>query len=106
MLVEDNKVGGKRYWSDEIGGGVVVWDTSLVSREMVLLAVAEEGPERMAVFAKGDRVHKDRGDYCFEGEVRSVVVKRSGAIRYVVENNEGLLLILSENQIKKGAMPI
>lgn len=30
---EENKVGGARYWSDEIGGGVIVWDTCLVSPE-------------------------------------------------------------------------
>lgn len=28
-----NGVGGYTYWSDEIGGGVRVWDTSLASRE-------------------------------------------------------------------------
>ena len=39
LYVEDNGVGGKRYWSDEIGSGVVVWDTSLVSIEMLKLAI-------------------------------------------------------------------
>ncbi len=42
LLVEDNEVGGRRYWSDEIGGGVCVWDTSLVSTEMLKLALAAE----------------------------------------------------------------
>ena len=42
LLVEDNEVGGHRYWSDEVGGGVVVWDTSLVSPEMLSLAIEEE----------------------------------------------------------------
>lgn len=42
LFVEDNEVGGRRYWSDEIGCGVVVWDTSLVSSEMVKLALAAE----------------------------------------------------------------
>lgn len=42
LYVEENEVGGHRYWSDEIGGGVVVWDTSLVSREMLLLALEVE----------------------------------------------------------------
>lgn len=28
---EPNKCGGYTYWSDEIGGGVFVWDTCLVS---------------------------------------------------------------------------
>jgi putative component of toxin-antitoxin plasmid stabilization module len=35
-------VGGHRYWSDEVGGGVVVWDTCLVSDEMVRLALDAE----------------------------------------------------------------
>lgn len=30
---EPNGVGGHRFISDEIGGGVVVWDTSIVARE-------------------------------------------------------------------------
>lgn len=42
LHVEPNEVGGHRYWSDEIGGGVVVWDTSLVSPEMIRLALAAE----------------------------------------------------------------
>lgn len=42
LYVEPNEVGGHRYWSDEIGGGVVVWDTSLVSPEMVRLALEAE----------------------------------------------------------------
>jgi hypothetical protein len=42
LYVEPNEVGGHRYWSDEIGGGVVVWDTSLVSAEMLQLALAAE----------------------------------------------------------------
>ncbi len=43
LFVEDNGVGGKRYWSDEIGGGVLVWDTCLVSVEMLKLAIKAEG---------------------------------------------------------------
>lgn len=42
LYVEPNEVGGHRYWSDEIGGGVVVWDTSLVSPEMIRLALTAE----------------------------------------------------------------
>ena len=42
LYVEDNGVGGRRYWSDEIGGGVVVWDTALVSDEMLRLALTAE----------------------------------------------------------------
>ena len=30
IIVEENGIGGLRYISDSIGGGVVVWDTSIV----------------------------------------------------------------------------
>lgn len=39
---EPNGAGGHRYWSDAIGGGVVVWDTCLVSREELELALKIE----------------------------------------------------------------
>lgn len=39
---EDNGIGGHRYWSDEIGGGVLVWDTSLVDSATLLAAMTEE----------------------------------------------------------------
>lgn len=37
-----NGVGGYTYTSDEIGGGVMVWDTALVSPTTLLIALAEE----------------------------------------------------------------
>lgn len=43
LYAKDNEVGGRTYWSDEVGGGVYVWDTSLVSREMLELAIKIEG---------------------------------------------------------------
>lgn len=39
---EPNEVGGYRYISDEIGGGVVVWDTCLVRSSTLLAAIVEE----------------------------------------------------------------
>lgn len=33
---------GRCYWSDEIGGGVQVWHTALVSPEMLRLALDAE----------------------------------------------------------------
>ncbi len=41
LYVETTEL-GRRYWSDEIGGGVMVWDTALVSLEMLRLALHEE----------------------------------------------------------------
>lgn len=42
VYVKDNEVGGKQYWSDEIGGGVCIWDTSLVASESLRLALDVE----------------------------------------------------------------
>lgn len=43
---EPNEVGGRRYTSDEVGGGVQVWDTSLVDANTMLAAIVHEA--RMA----------------------------------------------------------
>jgi hypothetical protein len=53
----------------------------------------------MAKFTEGQRVVKETGDYTFEGDIRSVFSKRSGAIRYCVENDEGVIHIFSEHQL-------
>jgi len=48
LYVEPNEVGGHRYWSDDIGGGVVIWDTSLGSIEMLELAIKHEKDQKDA----------------------------------------------------------
>ena len=50
-------------------------------------------------FAFGDAVTKIGGDYTFDGEVRAVVVKLSGQVRYVVEDDRGQLHIYREDQL-------
>lgn len=54
----------------------------------------------MSAFDEGDYVRKDGGDYRFEGWVDAVIVKRSGQVRFVVEDNRGLLFIFSERDLK------
>jgi hypothetical protein len=39
---EENEAGGHRYWSDSIGGGVVIWDTCLSSIEELELVIRLE----------------------------------------------------------------
>lgn len=39
---EENEVGGHRYWSDAIGGGVAIWDTCLASIEELEAAIEYE----------------------------------------------------------------
>lgn len=51
-------------------------------------------------FKLGDAVSKDGGDYTFKGVVVGIVVKRSKAIRVVVEDDRGLLFIFNPDQIK------
>jgi hypothetical protein len=52
-----------------------------------------------SMYEVGDPVWKTGGDYSFKGEVRGVIYKKSGAIRYVVEDDRGLLLILDAGQL-------
>ena len=49
----------------------------------------------------GQRVEKTSGDYTFFGEVVSAFKKLSGAERYVVENDAGILLIMNEKMLKE-----
>ncbi|APZ81791.1 hypothetical protein vBEliSR6L_26 [Erythrobacter phage vB_EliS_R6L] len=46
----------------------------------------------------GHRVSKRSGDYEFDGEVVAIIPKRSGAIRYAVEDDRGLLLVMNARQ--------
>ena len=40
--VYENGVGGRKYYSDEIGGGVLVWDTCLVSENTLNKVIEKE----------------------------------------------------------------
>ena len=51
----------------------------------------------------GQRVNKVGGDYKFCGEIVCVFSKRSGHIRVVVENDDGLLFIFNEKQLQREA---
>jgi len=42
LYVKPNEVGGHTYYSDEIGGGVVVWDTCCVCESTLLAAMVAE----------------------------------------------------------------
>lgn len=44
----------------------------------------------------GDRIYKTSGDYSFEGEIMAIIKKRSGAVRYAVEDDRGILMIMNE----------
>lgn len=50
-------------------------------------------------FNEGDYVVKSSGDYTFRGIVLASFRKRSGAPRYAVENEQGLVHIFNEEQL-------
>ncbi len=53
-----------------------------------------------SIYAVGDQVGKYVGDYVFEGEVRGVIYKKNGTIRYVVEDQRGILMIFAPGQLQ------
>jgi hypothetical protein len=55
----------------------------------------------MLDFCVGEIVEKTTGDYRYVGTVVAVVHKLDGQIRYVVEDDRGLLLIMSSKQIQR-----
>ncbi len=57
--------------------------------------------EQQEQFPVGSKVEKIGGDYTFTGVVVSRFSKLSGKIRYVVENQEGILHIYSAKNLKQ-----
>lgn len=51
------------------------------------------------MFKVGDEVYKIGGDYSFEGIVVSAFKKLSGAERFVVEDDRGVLHVYSEKNL-------
>lgn len=56
-------------------------------------------------FKEGEYVVKEGGDYTFAGIVVSAFTKKNGVIRYVVEDDRGLLFIFNEMALRLGAWP-
>lgn len=42
LWVKPNEVGGRTYITDEIGCGVMVWDTALISERLLIAAMQHE----------------------------------------------------------------
>jgi hypothetical protein len=56
LYVANNVAGGRTYFSDEIGGGVMVWDTCLVDTASILQAIVEEDRIRYRENVKKSRL--------------------------------------------------
>lgn len=51
--------------------------------------------------AVGDQIIKMSGDYVFAGTIVSVFAKRNKvALRYVIENDDGMLMIMNASQFE------
>jgi len=50
-------------------------------------------------YFEGQSVQKIGGDYTFQGTIVAIFYKRSGQVRCVVENREGILHIFNLNQL-------
>jgi hypothetical protein len=58
LFREENGAGGHRYTSDEIGGGVIVWDTCLVEESTLLAAIVDQAYLRFAEANKRTKTPK------------------------------------------------
>lgn len=54
----------------------------------------------MIPYKVGDRVRRRNSDYRFDGVVVAAFSKLSGAVRYVVEDDRGILFVQSESSIE------
>jgi hypothetical protein len=53
---QPNGVGGREYLSDEVGPGVIVWDTAITDPSTLLAALTME-----ATLSKKEAINKERG---------------------------------------------
>lgn len=69
----------------------------------MLVEVKVNLPEnaKRGFFEIGDAVIKTKGDYIFAGIVVAKFTKLSSAVRYVVENQDGILHIFSDASLEK-----
>jgi len=78
-------------WQGEYG-----YRSHHVARRLLELLPPEDDAEPFAV---GDEVTKTGGDYSYSGRVVGRLVKKSGAVRWVVEDDRGLLFIFNASQL-------
>lgn len=53
---KDNEAGGRTYYSDEVGGGVLVWDTCLVYIDSLFAVLDQE--MKLRIEEKGEKHEK------------------------------------------------
>lgn len=60
LLVRDDEVGGREYWSTEVGG-ICVWQGSLVDESTLLAAITEEHRARIADYHAAEKARSKTG---------------------------------------------
>ena len=55
----------------------------------------------MSELKVGDTVEKTGGDYTYKGDIVGVIHKKSGVLRFVVENDDGMLFIFNPTQLTR-----
>jgi hypothetical protein len=79
------------------------WDEpalALIAAVDALGADASYPRQDVTPYTIGDHVEKAGGDYTYVGVVVAAFTKLSGAVRYVVEDERGLLFIFSDKVLK------
>lgn len=74
-------------------------DWQAVARELVA-ALRKEAAVTEAAFTVGANVEKIGGDYTFAGIVVAAFPKLSGAVRYVVEDDRGVLHVYGDKNLR------
>lgn len=87
------------------------WELCFACREeagATILAIekGEAVPEISPRFSRGDSVYKTGGDYTFHGRIAFSGYKLdSNVLRYVVQDERGLLMIMNEGQLRPTPRP-
>lgn len=66
----------------------------------VLIDSIPASPAAASEFDVGDKVKKKDSDYRFDGVIVAVFAKLSGVVRYVVEDDRGVLFIHSDKSLE------
>ncbi len=82
LYIEDNKVGGRRYSTDEVGGGSHVWDTSCVSADALDMALRQEKFLYAKELNKANKRYNQNGEECKSGIVLKLIVPRNKYAEY------------------------
>lgn len=96
----EDQVAELRAWQQE--AIKTLWQAGMRTAEQMRRAEKAEAAAKpwSGVFQVGDKVEKVGGDYTFPGPVVAAFCKLSGAQRYVVEDDRGVLHIFSDKNLR------